>query len=144
MSLGARHLEAAGIPTVVIGSGRDIVEECGVPRFVFVDFPLGNPCGKPGDGEMQRAIVDLALDTLERAFAPRTTVQAPVVWDDGDDGWRRRFMHVGDDNRDALPAAGAARRRLQEEAKRDRPGAPGPRDGAGEPAIGQYRDEEAG
>jgi len=49
VSLVSRHLEANGISTVVIGSARDIVEECGVARFVFSDFPLGNPCGKPYD-----------------------------------------------------------------------------------------------
>jgi D-proline reductase (dithiol) PrdB len=117
VSLGARQIEEAGIPTVVVGSARDVVEECGVPRFVFVDFPLGNPCGKPYDVAMQRAIVGLALDLLERAFAPRTTVQAPFVWDRGDEGWRDRFMHVGDDNRDELALNGAERRRLQHEGK---------------------------
>ncbi len=115
MGLGARQIEEAGIPTVVIGSARDIVEECGVPRFVFVDFPLGNPCGKPNDVEMQRSIVGLGLDLLERAFVPRTTVQAPFVW--GEDGWRERFMHVGDDNRAELAAAGEARRILQNESR---------------------------
>jgi D-proline reductase (dithiol) PrdB len=116
VSLGARQIEEAGIPTVVIGSARDIVEECGVPRFVFVDFPLGNPCGKPDEVAMQHSIVGLALDSLEKAFAPRTTVQAPVRWDDVDpDGWRERFMHVGDDNRQLLADAGAERKRLQEE-----------------------------
>ena len=115
MSLGARQIEEAGIPTVVIGSARDIVEEVGVPRFVFVDFPLGNPCGKPWDVDMQRSIVGLGLDLLDRAFAPRTTVQAPFVWDPADEGWRDRYMQVGDDNAEALAAAGAERRRLQEE-----------------------------
>ncbi len=114
MGLGARRIEEAGIPTVVVGSARDIVEECGVPRFLFVDFPLGNPCGRPGAIDEQRLITGAALDLLAQAFAPRTTVQAPVVWDDADDdGWRRRFMHVGEDNREALAAAGAERRRLQ-------------------------------
>ncbi|MEM8922881.1 MAG: hypothetical protein AAGD35_05210 [Actinomycetota bacterium] len=117
MGLGARQIEEAGIPTVVIGSARDIVEECGVPRFVFVDFPLGNPCGKPHDVAMQRRITGLALDVLEKAFVPRTTVQAPEVWDDADQGWRDRFMHVGDDNREQLAAAGAERRRMQDEGK---------------------------
>ena len=117
MSLGARLIEEAGIPTVVVGSARDIVEECGVPRFVFVDFPLGNPCGKPWDVAMQRSIVGLALDTLERAFVPRTTIQAPFVWDPADEGWRDRFMHVGDDNRAELAAAGALRRSLQSAGK---------------------------
>ncbi len=113
MSLGARLIEEAGIPTVVVGSARDIVEECGVPRFVFVDFPLGNPCGKLYDVDMQRAIVGLALDTLEKAFVARTTVQAPFVWNAEDEGWRDRFMHVGDDNREQLAAAGELRRELQ-------------------------------
>ena len=67
MSLVARHLEENGIPTVVIGSARDIVEECGVARFLFSDFPLGNPCGVPYDREMQRDIVGFALDLLEGA-----------------------------------------------------------------------------
>lgn len=115
MGLGSRHLEQAGIPTVVIGSARDIVEECGVARFLFVDFPLGNPCGKPNDVEMQAAIAELALDVLEKAFVPRTTVTAPFSWDDADDDWRLRFMHVGDDNRAKLAADGSERRRLQAE-----------------------------
>jgi len=114
VSLGARVLEAAGVPTVVIGSGRDIVEECGVPRFLFVDFPLGNPCGKPYDTKMQAEIAELSLDLLEKAFVPRTTVQAPFVWDPEDEGWRDRFMHVGDDNREQLAAAGRERREFQE------------------------------
>jgi len=92
VSLVARTLESAGIPTVVIGSARDIVEECGVPRLLFVDFPLGNPCGKPGDVEMQSAIVGMALDLVESATAPRTTVQAPFRW--GADDWRDNYMAV--------------------------------------------------
>lgn len=111
VSLVARYLEESGIATVVIGSARDIVEECGVPRFLFIDFPLGNPCGRPGDVEMQRAILGLALDLLEKAWVPRTTVQAPFQW--ADDGWRDNFMRVDDDNREALARAGEERRRRQ-------------------------------
>lgn len=108
VSLVARRLEESGITTVVVGSARDIVEEAGVPRFVFVDFPLGNPCGKPGDREMQREIVALALRLAENALAPRTTLQAPHRW--GNDDWRAAFMAVGDHNRDELAKAGEARR----------------------------------
>ena len=108
MSLVARTLEASGVTTVVIGSARDIVEEAGVPRFVFVDFPLGNPCGKPNDRAMQREIVSLALSVAASAIAPRTTVQAPFRW--GTDDWRTNYMAVTDENRDALARAGAARR----------------------------------
>ena len=93
MSLVARHLEANGIPTVLIGSARDIVEQCGVPRFVFTDFPLGNPCGKPNDGAMQKEIVGIALDLLETARQARTTVQTPFKWDATDE-WRTSYMQI--------------------------------------------------
>jgi hypothetical protein len=93
VSLVARHLEAHGIATVILGSARDIVEHCGVPRFVFTDFPLGNPCGKPYDIAMQRAIVGIGLDLLEKAFAPRTTVHTPFVWSE-DESWRDDYMRI--------------------------------------------------
>lgn len=117
VSLVARHLEENGVPTVVMGSARDIVEECGVARFVFTDFPLGNPCGKPGDVEMQRAIVGIGLDLLERAWMPRTTIQTPFQWENDD--WRTKFMRVDESNREALARAGEARRRRQDEARGD-------------------------
>ena len=93
MSLVARQLEANGLPTVVVGSARDIVEQCAVARFVFTDFPLGNPCGKPDDAVMQRAIVGIALDLLESARQPRTTVQAPFQWDSTGE-WRATYMRI--------------------------------------------------
>jgi hypothetical protein len=93
VSLVARHLEANGIPTVVIGSARDIVEQCAVARFVFTDFPLGNPCGKPYDSAMQRTIMAMALDLLESARHPRTTLQTPFQWDDGG-AWRETYMRL--------------------------------------------------
>ena len=93
MSLAARLLEAEGIPTVIIGSARDIVEECGVPRFLFTDFPLGNPVGKPDDSAMQQRILGMALELLESARFPRTTVQAPFVWDETGE-WRQSYMEI--------------------------------------------------
>ena len=118
MSLVSRHLEGSGLPTVVLGSARDIVEECGVARFAFTDFPLGNPCGRPGDAEMQRAIVGIALTLLERAWMPRTTVQTPFRWEN--DAWRDAFMRVDERNREALARQGEERRRRQAEAKAGR------------------------
>ena len=35
MSLVARYLERNGIPTIVMGAAKDIVEWCGVPRFLY-------------------------------------------------------------------------------------------------------------
>ena len=91
MSLVARHLEANGLPTVVFGCARDIVEHCGVPRFVFSDFPLGSPCGRPFDPAMQRAIVGLGLDLLAGAAGPGTTVVTPYEWA-ADTSWKDRIL----------------------------------------------------
>lgn len=116
MSLVARALETAGIATVIMGSARDIVEHCGVPRFLFTDYPLGNPCGRPYDTAEQGRLLDLALDLLDTADAPRTTRQSPLSWDDAGD-WKANFMHVGPDNIDALRAAGEKRRAEQAAAR---------------------------
>ncbi len=91
MSLVARHLEENGIPTVVIATARDIVECCGVARLVHTDYPLGNPCGQPFKPDEQRQIVDLAMDLLETAVDPQTTVTAPFEWHKGDE-WKRLVL----------------------------------------------------
>lgn len=93
MSLVARHLEANGIPTIMLGCAKDIVESAGVPRFLFSDFPLGNSCGKPFDPESQSAIIAMALDLLDSARAPRTTVQTPFRWAE-DAAWKRDFYRL--------------------------------------------------
>ena len=80
MSLVARHLEANGIPAVIMGCAKDIVEHCGVPRFLFSDFPLGNSAGRPFDLESQALTLELALRVLATAPAARTTVQSPLRW----------------------------------------------------------------
>src|SRR5262252_559342 len=72
VSLVARHLEANGIPTVVMGCAKDIVEHCAVSRFLFSDFPLGNSAGKPHDVASQSLTLELALQVLESAPGPRT------------------------------------------------------------------------
>lgn len=115
VSLTARHLEENGIPTVVMGSARDIVEQAGVARLLFTDFPLGNPCGVPFDFEMQRAIAGMALDLLEDARFPRTTVQTPFEWPT--DEWRRNFMLITPEKLEELRVAGEERRRKQAERK---------------------------
>ena len=114
MSLAARHLEANGVATVVMGCARDIVEHCGVPRFAFSDFPLGNAAGRPFDEDAKRLTLELALDLLESARAPRTTVQSPLVWS-GDPGWKADFCDVG-----RIPAAERASRRSEFEAEKAR------------------------
>jgi D-proline reductase (dithiol) PrdB len=93
VSLVARHLETNGIPTVIMGCAKDIVEYCGVPRFLFSDFPLGNSAGRPFDVESQARTLELALRVLETAPAARTTVQSPQRWRD-DASWKLDFYDV--------------------------------------------------
>ncbi len=109
MSLVARHLEANGVPTVIVGSARDIVEHCGVPRFLFVDFPLGNPAGAPYDRAGQAIIAEAAVRLLATAAGPMTTVRAPVEWP-GDPGWRAVYNRIRPEDRAALLAEGERRR----------------------------------
>ena len=107
ISLAARALEAAGIPTVVMGCAKDIVEFIGVPRFAFSDFPLGNAAGRPKDKDSQRKTLEHALRVLESAPAPRTTVQNPIPWSDDHD-WKLDYSNL-----DRLSAEEIARRKAE-------------------------------
>ena len=106
------------MPTVVIGSARDIVEHCGVPRFLFSDFPLGNPCGHPWDRAMQAETLRLAAGLLQTATAPRTTLRSPFGWKPGDPDWRDRYNRIRPEDRARLLAIGDERRRRRGQAPR--------------------------
>jgi D-proline reductase (dithiol) PrdB len=125
VSLAARHLEENGIATLVMGCAKDIVEHCGVPRFLFSDFPLGNAAGRPRDPESQAFTLELSLRVLEAAPAARTTVQSPLRWS-ADPSWKLDYSNI-----DRLSPAEIQRRREEfdrqkEIAKtiRDQPGSP--------------------
>ena len=107
VSLVARTLEAAGIPTVVMGCAKDIVEHAGVPRFLFSDFPLGNPAGRPHDPDSQRETLALALRLLESAPGPNTTLQSPLRWSQ-DPAWKRDYSNI-----DLVPPEEIERRRAE-------------------------------
>lgn len=107
VSLVARYLEANGIPTVVMGCAKDIVERCGVARFLFSDFPLGNGAGKPHDVASQEMTVELALALLETAAEPRTTLQSPLRWSESPE-WKLDYC-----NAERLSSEELARRRAE-------------------------------
>ena len=111
MSLVARHLEANGIPALVIGSAIDIVEHCGVPRYLHTDFPLGNPCGKPWDRDMQISIISQGVAMFRTATAANTTERMPYEW--GDNSWRDDYLRVDEANQAELARQGDQRRKRQ-------------------------------
>jgi glycine/betaine/sarcosine/D-proline reductase family selenoprotein B len=92
-TLVARYLEANGIPSVVMGCAKDIVEHAGAPRFLFSDFPLGNSAGKPHDGASQGRTLELALRLLESAAGPQTTMQSPLRWTE-DGKWKLDYLNL--------------------------------------------------
>jgi hypothetical protein len=106
-SLVARHLEAFGIPTVVMGCAKDIVEHAQVPRFLFSDFPLGNSAGKPHDVASQDRTLELALRVLEAAPGPNTTMQSPLRWSE-DASWKLDYLNI-----ERMPPDELARRRRE-------------------------------
>ncbi len=106
-SLVARHLEANGIPTVLMGCAKDIVEHAAVPRFLFSDFPLGNSAGKPHDVASQDQTLELALRVLEAAPGPRTTMQSPLRWA-ADPAWKLDYLDL-----DRMPPGELAQRRAE-------------------------------
>ena len=107
VSLVARHLEANGISTVIMGCAKDIVEFAAVPRFLFSDFPLGNSAGKPHDVESQAFTLELALQLLESAIAPQTTLQSPLIWSE-DASWKLDYNNI-----ERMPPEELARRRRE-------------------------------
>ena len=106
-TLVARHLEANGIATVVMGVAKDIVEHAAAPRFLYSDFPLGNSAGRPHDLDSQALTLELALQVLESAPVARTTVQSPLRWA-ADAAWKFTYNNIA-----AMSADELARRRAE-------------------------------
>src|ERR1700752_120049 len=105
-----------------MGCAKDIVEHCGVPRFMWSDFPLGNSGGRPFDVESQAATLELALRVLESAPAARTTVQSPQRWND-DAAWKLDYNNLAkltheelEEKRKAFDAVKATIKTIQERA----------------------------
>jgi hypothetical protein len=103
VSIAARQLEAAGIPSVVMGCAKDIVEHVGVPRFVFSDFPLGNAAGLPHNEHSQVETLSLAIGLLAGAPAARTTVQSSQQWQGAPD-WKLDYSNASRLSADELAA----------------------------------------
>jgi hypothetical protein len=80
VGLIARRIEAAGIPTVSISLAKDLTEAVGVPRAVFVKWPLGHPLGERHQPAQQRTIIFAALRLLLDAKTPGAIVEPGYRW----------------------------------------------------------------
>ena len=91
MSLVARVLEAGGLSTVTYTNARDIAASAGNPRQVFLNYPLGNPAGRPHDPENQRNVLRAGLKLLEEADRPGIIVDLRYAWSESR-AWMEKFM----------------------------------------------------
>ena len=80
MGLVSRVVEAAGIPTVCISTGRDLTAKVKPPRSLFLNFPMGNTFGKSGDVDTQTTVLRMALDLVVTAREGGVLVDAPLQW----------------------------------------------------------------
>ncbi len=80
MGLIAREVEAAGIPTVVISLAKEITESVGVPRSLFVKWPLGHPLGEAMMPTQQRTLIFDALVHLQTASEPGIVAEPGYRW----------------------------------------------------------------
>ena len=89
MGLVARVFEREGLPTVTLSSALDISERVKPPRTAYLDFPLGNQLGPPGDPGLQRSILRSALALFDAVTVAGEIVRLPFEWPVP--GWRERI-----------------------------------------------------
>ena len=80
MGLVCRVVEETGIATVCVSTGRDLTAQVKPPRSVFVNHPMGNNFGKPGDVEAHRTVLKAALDLVESADEGGVLIDLPSAW----------------------------------------------------------------
>ena len=80
MPVLARRIEAAGIPTVIVTMMPLTAVQLIAPRVVGVEFPFGHPFGRPGDREVQRTVLEIAVTVLAGAAEPVTRVDIDIEW----------------------------------------------------------------
>jgi D-proline reductase (dithiol) PrdB len=85
MGVVARAVERCGLPTVCSSNARDITELVRPPRTGFLDFPLGNSVGRPGEPGEQRDVCAAILGLASRSEPAGMIVDLPLRWPDP--GW---------------------------------------------------------
>lgn len=73
---------------MTMSSAWDITQNVKPPRAAFVNFPLGNQTGRPGNVEEQISIVRDALTVAYSMTEPGSVTILPYVWDEKSYGWQ--------------------------------------------------------
>lgn len=80
MGLVCRVVEAAGIPTVCVSTGRDLTALVKPPRSLFINHPMGNPFGRPNDTQAQTAVLRAALRMVAECDEAGALVDYDTDW----------------------------------------------------------------
>lgn len=80
IALVCRVVEAAGIPTVCITTARDIAALVKPPRALFVNAPMGNNFGRPGDVQTQSRVLREALALVAEAKSGGVLADSSFHW----------------------------------------------------------------
>ena len=80
MGLIARAIESVGIPTISISLTKDLTESVGVPRSIFVKWPLGHPLGEAFNFAQQRTMIYKSLCLLLSAKKPGIIFEPGFRW----------------------------------------------------------------
>ena len=82
MSLVANLVEASGIPTLLIGTVRDIVERVKPPRALCIDNPVGRTFGRPRASRKQESLLAEALGRAHAFKRKGQIIDLPSNWTD--------------------------------------------------------------
>ncbi|MDB4895231.1 MAG: hypothetical protein JWN15_1493 [Firmicutes bacterium] len=78
--LVARAIELAGVPTVVLGTSRELLEAVGVPRAVVVRHPEGAPMGNPGNAGKHQYLLRELFDAAWAFEGPGLVAELGFAW----------------------------------------------------------------
>jgi len=79
-ALVARAVELAGVPTIVLGTDRALLEAVRAPRAVAVKHPAGAPLGNPGNVGKHQHLLRGLFEAAWQFEGPGLVAELPFVW----------------------------------------------------------------
>lgn len=76
----AREVEAAGLTTATVTLLPELTQIVGVPRSLAAKFPLGAPCGDPGNAALHRHVVRRMLERLTGPLDSGEPMHLDLPW----------------------------------------------------------------
>lgn len=79
----ARAIELAGVPTILLGTNRELLEAGRAPRAVLVRHPVGAPLGNPGNAGKHQYLLRELFEAAWQLEGPGLVIELPFAWDGG-------------------------------------------------------------